>query len=406
MHEHTVSRRLAVRRVMEVALPGKPVRVPPHEALGLVVAEAGAAECDVPEGASSLRDGYALRSADLADASGASPVRLETGQTIHAESTMGNEVRPGHCARVLTGGLVPPGADAVLAEEDVTEEVGHVLATTPVRPGWAVRAAGEDIRRGAIVCPAGEIVSPQTAAVMARTRVAALTVFPRPSAAVLALGSELSNPACAATPCDAARFPADNLVLLGGLLERAGAAVQDGHVLPDAEELLVQALSADGLPDLMITTGGTGRSERDFARSGALAAGFELLFDHVDIRPCWNMFAAHRDGTLLFGLPGPPPAGFACFHAVILPAVRRLRGLPSRGEATVVRMTEGLSAKPGGDWLVPCELRRQGSVVEATPLHREPSMAAMARAQGMIVIASGESVLSGGDAEILVISDD
>ena len=409
MHDRTASRRLALQRLVEFAGPGEPVSVRPHEGVGLVLAETARAACAVPEAACSLRDGYAVRWEDVRAASAASPVRLTIAQTVHAESAPTSSLGPGECARILTGGRLPAGGDAVAPEEDVTQgdatkDGGTILVQQPLRPSCFVRATGDEIEQGAAVINAREVVTPQAAAVLARSRAAAIRVFPRPTASVLALGSELFDPFDATPSSDETRFPADNLVLLSGLLEKGGVEVRSAHILPDVRDLLTTALTVDDLPDVVITTGGTGRSERDFARSGAERAGFEMVVDHVDIRPGWNMFVARRDGTLLFCLPGPPAAGFACFHAVILPTLRRLRGAPEPLTPAMARLTSGLSAKPGGEWLVPVELRWAGSVREASPMVRDlPAMLAMARADALAVIPPSSAISAGEDVEILLI---
>jgi len=227
-----------------------------------------------------------------------------------------------------------------------------------------------------------------------------VSVHARPEVCIMALGNELVKPG---GPDDSARFPADNLVLTQGLLEQSGAAVREADVLPDEKSRLVGFLSRTDLPEIVITTGGTGRSERDFSRSGALMSGFDILFDSVDMRPGKNMFAAKRGDTLLFGLPGPPAAVFTCLHALILPTIHMLRGLPAPGTPVKARFTKGIDAKPGSEWLVQCELAIRGSTLIATPLAGKsvPPMLGMAKAQGLAVIKGGDSVLPGDEAEIL-----
>jgi len=222
----------------------------------------------------------------------------------------------------------------------------------------------------------------------------------------VALGSELSDPTLAHahdSGSPTARFPADNLVMASGLLARCGLERIETGVLPDNEERLVALLSSPDLPEIVITTGGTGRSERDFARVGARRAGFVTLFDSLDIRPGRNMFAAHRDNTLLFGLPGPPAAVFACFHAVILPAVRRLRGLAEPVQPLTARLDTAISTRPGGEWLALCSLKRVGACMTATPLTGpdSPPMLAMALAHGAVVLAGNAAMLPGDEVEVL-----
>jgi molybdopterin molybdotransferase len=403
---HTpISRADAVRKLLRRARPAGELAVAPMDGVGLAAGLDVSALCDVPEHACSVRDGYAVQSRDVAPAKAMAPVRLAVHGCLRAESADPDSIEPGTAVRVLTGGPVPPGADAVHAEEDVREEGDHILVFEPVRPGWFVRAAGGEIAAGTVITPAGHEITPQAAAVMTRTRVDSILVRPRPRARLMALGSELAKPG----PVQAerivpgtARFPADNLVLLKGLFEAAGAIVERTGVIPDDRERLVAALSGPDLPEIFVTTGGTGNSERDFAFEAAIESGFEPIFKRIDIRPGRNMFAAARGDTLLFGLPGPPAAGHACFHAVILPVVRTLRGLPETKTRTA-RFTQAINARPGSEWLVLCRLEIEGSTLTATPLAGKtvPPMHGLARAHGLAVLQSGQTLTPGDEVEVL-----
>lgn len=395
-----ISRIQAVQELLDSTQASLPKALAPTEAIGMTAVADIEAGCNVPEHACSVRDGYAMAAKAIEKAGSMRPVRLPVNQCIRAESRNPEALGQGEAARVLTGGPVPPGADCVLAEEDVEIDGDEILVTTPIRPGWFVRAVGGEIESGTTITRAGDIITPQAAAVMTRTRLRTVDVHARPEACVMALGSELVKPG---TPDDPAHFPADNLVLTQGLLEQSGALVRETDVLPDEKSQLVAFLSRPDLPEIVITTGGTGRSERDFSRSGALMSGFDILFDTVDMRPGRNMFAARRDNTLLFGLPGPPAAVFTCFHALILPVVRKLRGLPAPKAPIKARFTKGIDAKPGSEWLVQCELEIQGTTITATPLAGKevPPMLGIAKAHGLAVIKGGDSVLPGDKTEII-----
>lgn len=406
MSDTTVSRIQAIRRISRVLQPVKSILRSPHEAVGLIASHNVTAHCDVPEKACSLRDGYALRTEDIEKSSAMSPVRLAVTQVVRAESLETEPVISGTAARVLTGGMVPEGADCVLAEEDVEyvsdEEGEGVLVRTPVRSGWFVRPAGGEIKRESIILRAGEIVTPQAAAVMIRTRVNGIHIRPHPEARVIAMGSELSDPTGQCEDSGTGRFPADNLVLTAGLLKQSGVDVVESGVLPDIKDRVVETLSAVDLPDIVITTGGTGRSERDFARISAQDAGFEILFNRVDIRPGRNMFAARRGDTLLFGLPGPPSAVFACYHAVVLPIIRNLCGVADTAPL-LASMESGVSARPEGEWVALCRLEHKEGMLSARSLSGKDvlPMHAMGLANGVILLNGGDSILPGGTAEVV-----
>jgi len=395
-----ISRQRAIRDLLGQTSPMMPEEMRPFEGVGNVTAEAVTAVCQVPEQACSVRDGYALRAEDIERATVLKPVRLEVKQAIHAESRNPASLGPGEAARVLTGGPAPDGADSVLAEEDVEIDGSAIMVREPVRKGWFVRPAGGEIDAGTLIAPQGHIISPQAAAVMTRTRTGQIKVHPNPTVRLIALGSELIDPTIHDDPT---RFPADNLVLQRGLFESSGVTVIDATVVPDDKSTLISMLSDTSLPELIVTTGGTGRSERDFARTGALESGFTMLFEEVDIRPGRHVFAAVRDNTLLFGLPGPPAAGHACFHALILPVIRRLRGLPDQTEPLMAQFTQGISARPGSEWLVQCTLKMQGAHLTATPLAGKevPPMVGLSQANGLAILQGGDAILQGEEAEVV-----
>ncbi|MGE4504897.1 MAG: molybdopterin-binding protein [Desulfovibrionaceae bacterium] len=400
----------AVRLLLERAEPPAAVSCAPEEALGLVLAEAASAECDVPEFAVSLRDGYALRAADIAGACPERPVRLPVGGRLTAESLPGMELPRGGAVRVLTGGPVPPGANVVVAEEHVSLEEGAVAFTACAPERGNVLGRGADLPSGMVLGGAGEEIDPGLAAVLVRARVRRVAVLPRPCCAVFGLGSELSDPYAgrAAAAVESGRMPGDNLVQMTGLLTRAGGRVVSRGVLPDDAGAIAAALAelfpGGAGPSLVLTSGGTGRSERDLARRAALRAGFELLFDGVEVRPGFGMFAAVRSvegrASLLLGVPGPPGAVFGCLHAVLPPLLRALRGLAQEPPERV-RLEAPLASRFDCEWLVPCMLRRAPDGLLATPLEQGSPLAALARARGVVAVPPGAALRAGDEAELL-----
>jgi len=402
MTEPRTTRRRAVERLLAAVRTLGPELLPPRQAAGRVAARDGTTGADVPGKPCSLRDGFAVRTEDTAGATQQAPVRLIVTRTVRADSPHGGILDPGDAARVLTGGPLPEEADAVLPEEDVTQDGETILVPEPAKPGWFVRPIGGEIARNSTVLRAGTRISPQAAGVLMRASSGSLAVHPVPRARVLALGSELADPDDG-KPTQSGRFPADNLVLVEGFLRRCGVNVVAKGVLPDYLDMVAGALSGD-LPDLVITSGGTGRSERDFAHQAAEQAGFTLLFNGVDMRPGRNVFGAVRDRTLLLGLPGPPAAVFACLHAIALPLVRRLSGLADPHEPTTARLTQGFGVRQGCEWIVPCTLGRKGSTLTATPLMDRdiPPLLAVGQAHGAAILQGGRTLHAGDDIELAV----
>ncbi|MEF2145971.1 MAG: molybdopterin molybdotransferase MoeA [Desulfovibrionaceae bacterium] len=382
-----LSRAQAVNLLLEHCAPTLACRMQPMDAVGLVAAEKAQAACPIPGHPTSLRDGFALRSADTATASANAPVCLPVTLTLTAESRLPAPLLPGQAVRLLTGGPVPPDADAVLGFEDVREEGETISLHAPVLAGQHIRPEGGDLPLGDIIAFPGRAITPQAAALLTRSKVVELAVHPRPSVCMFGLGNELGQPGTAIKPgC----IPADNVVLVRGLLERWGARVLESRTLPDDLEAIGRALLNAPLPDVVITTGGTGRSRRDFAHEAALLAGYDLLFNGLDMRPGKQVFAAlKQDGgrtVALIGLPGPPNAVYACLHAVVLPLVRRLRGL-TPASASCALLKQAIRTRPGSEWIVPCTLDLHEGRLTAQPLIGEgPTLRALALADAAIAL--------------------
>ncbi|MBU1612312.1 MAG: molybdopterin molybdenumtransferase MoeA, partial [Proteobacteria bacterium] len=280
MHGRVIEDRAgALQTLLGHARPGAVRRLPPAEAIGLVLADEVCAACAVPEVASSMRDGYALRASDIASATTRSPVTLPLGGCLPAETELPEPLGDGRTIRVLTGAPLPPGADCVVADERVSLISDGVVFVAHTSPGRHVRPAGMDLPLGTRIVGAGERVTPQLAAILVRARLVQVPVFPSPTAAAFSIGNELADPY---VPSADGRMPADNLVMTTGLLGQAGLETLRRAVLPDRVQDVVAALTREPYPDLIVTTGGTGRSERDVARTGAELAGFTPLFGSVD----------------------------------------------------------------------------------------------------------------------------
>lgn len=393
-----ITREKAVKRLMERVRPSRVVELPPSRAVGLAAAADLLAGVSVPEQAVSLRDGYALAARDSAQASDAVPAVLAIRGEIHAETRSSEPLEPGTAVRILTGGPLPSGADCVVAEEDVREQSGSLILTAPLRPGWFTSGPGADIGAHDLILAKGGSVTPQAAAVLARTRTPLVSVHEPPAVRILAVGSELAPPDQAGP----GRIPADNLVLASGLAARTGAVVESAIPVRDDPDALMRELVREPAPALIITSGGTGRSERDFTANAAMRAGFEPLFQGVAMRPGKSVFAGMRNTTLMVSLPGPPGAVFACMHALVLPVLRGMAGFAPSSPLRV-ELADSLHAKPGLEWLVPCAVRLENARLTASPLigRDVPVLLSLSRANAILPLAPGTALAPGDSAPAL-----
>lgn len=388
--------------ITEHARPGRINSLPPAIIHGFVAARDMTAQSDVPESPRCARDGFAIDSSQAENASFFKPVGFAPSHTVHAETADPGSIAPGFAARVFTGAPVPEGADCVVPNEDATMRNGKLMVTTPPCQGEHLRAPGTDLTRGTLLVRAGELITPTIMAAAVRSRVHEADVYERPSTLILALGSELADPED--VMAEDSGFPADNPVLLRALLREHGAGTSMYHVVQDTMMDILHELET---PDarLVITTGGTGGSERDLAARAAEEAGFSMLFKGVDMRPGHNCFLGERNGTLLFGLPGPPPAVLACWRTLVLPALRLMRGLNEADRPVPAVLARGYSVPPGPSRIIPCSLELRRSRLTATPLDNPeaPVMEAMMRTGGFIAAPPGITTNKGDETEVLML---
>jgi molybdopterin molybdotransferase len=298
------------------------------DADGRVLAVDLVSSLDVPGHDNSSMDGYAVRSADFLQTD-----VLQVTQRIAAGSH-GHALEPLAAARIFTGAPIPPGADAVVMQED-TEALsdGRVRLLTPPSPGQWVRRRGEDVARGAVVLPRGERLSPASLGLAASIGFARLQVSRPVRVALFSTGDELVMPGDVA-PADmpVGAIYNSNRFFLRALLMRLGCQVTDMGIVPDRLDATVQSLAeASAQHDLILTSGGVSVGEEDHIKPAVQALG-ELTLWQLAIKP-GKPFAYGRIQSAstaprahFIGLPGNPVSSFVTFMLLVRPFLLRLQG--------------------------------------------------------------------------------
>ncbi|NMM78510.1 molybdopterin molybdenumtransferase MoeA [Rhodococcus sp. SRB_17] len=304
-------------------LPGTE-RVATFDADGRVLAQDAVSPLQVPPQDNSAMDGYALRCADVAQAGAVLPV----SQRIAAGSA-GHPLQPGTAARIFTGAPIPPGADAVLMQEDCTAlDGGQVRVHAVPQPGQWIRRAGEDIALGAVALQAGTRLTPAELGLAASIGLAQLPVARRPRVALFSTGDELVMPGEVA-PQDLrpGAIYNSNRFFLRALLRRLGCEVADFGIVPDRREATIEALrQAAAAHDLVLTSGGVSVGEEDHIKPAVESLGHLDLWQ-IAMKP-GKPFAYGRLGAAHFmGLPGNPVSSFVTFLLLVRPFVLRLQGV-------------------------------------------------------------------------------
>ena len=321
----------ALAQLLAAAVPlGQAEQVPTMDADGRVLAQDVVSALQVPGHDNSAMDGYAVRCADVVAQGGL----LTVAQRI-AAGRQGVALAPGTAARIFTGAPVPPGADAVVMQEDCTvldapeahSPAPTVRINTQPTPGLNIRRAGEDVTRGAVVLPRGSRLGPAHLGLAASIGRAELSVARRPRVALFSTGDELVMPGMRA-PQDmpAGAIYNSNRFFLNALLRRLGADVTDLGIVPDQREATVAALrEAAAHHDVILTSGGVSVGEEDHIKPAVQALG-QLDLWQIAMKP-GKPFAHGRIGAAHFlGLPGNPVSSFVTFLLLVRPFLLALQG--------------------------------------------------------------------------------
>lgn len=283
-------------------------------ALGRVLATTVSAVVDLPRFDQSALDGYCFRAADTAAASPMTPVRLAiTQRRVAGPHGDLPALRPGECARIFTGAALPPGADAVVAQERAVLDGDAILLDARWPPQRNLRHRGEEQAAGSAVATAGSRITPGLLAALINAGVTTLEVTRAPRIRVLTTGNEVRP---VGSVLAAGEIPDSNGPLIDAVLRRRGTPPQlVEHVRDDAEAVRAALAAALDDADLVITAGGASVGEHDFIVASATALGLRQVFWKVAQKPGKPMLLAVRDHprrTLLLALPGNPGAVMAC----------------------------------------------------------------------------------------------
>ena len=320
----------ALQRLLAQAVPlGMTEQVDTFDADGRVLAQDVVSALHVPPHDNSSMDGYAVRAADVAQAGVELPVtqRIAAGQS-------GQPLAPGSAARIFTGAPLPAGADAVVMQEDTEALEGgaRVRFTAVPAPGQWVRAAGEDVTRGAVVLQKGERLAPAGMGLAAGIGLAQLCVAARPRVALFSTGDELVMPG--AVPPEQMAPGAiynSNRFFLRALLQRLGCDVTDLGIVPDNRAATLAALqSAAEAHDLILTSGGVSVGEEDHIKPAVEQLGSLDLWQ-IAMKPGKPFAYGHVNRATggqahFMGLPGNPVSSFVTFLLLVRPFVLKLMG--------------------------------------------------------------------------------
>ena len=395
-----------LERVLSVVEPLSPLQLGLMDAHGCVLTEDVVAPDPLPAFDNSSMDGYAVRVADLVGATEEAPVVLPVTGDVAAGPASPLRVQPGVCVRIMTGAMLPAGADAVVPVEWTDGGVASVAIRRTPDVGAYVRTAGEDVSAGEIVLASGThlgAVQVGLAAAVGRSRV---LVRPRPRVVVVSTGSELTD---VGSPLAPGRIYDTNSLALTAAAQEAGAIAYRVGIVPDDPRRLAATLEDQLVrADVLVTSGGVSVGAYDVVKQVLSQLG-SVSFDKVAMQPGMpqGFGTIGPDSTPVFGLPGNPVSALVSFEAFVRPALRKMLGAQPVERPRVRAVTsEALSSPSGKRSFVRVQLEVRKGAYVVTPVSGPGShlLAGMSRANALAMVPEDVTAVPAGQGvEVLVL---
>jgi molybdopterin molybdotransferase len=391
----------ALARVLDGVAPLASENAPLTEADGRVLATDIAALRTQPPADMSAMDGYAVRAADVA----AAPATLKLVGEVAAGRPFSGEIGDGEAARIFTGGVVPPGADTIVIQENTSRDGERVVVNQAERPGRHIRRAGLDFKQGQVLLPGGRRLTDRDVMLAAAMSHPSVPVRRAPKVAVFATGDELRPPGSTLGPGE---IVYSNGFALMALARNEGAVVTDLGIVPVKVEATSDAIrrARDAGADVLVTTGGASVGDYDLVQRGLKAEGLDLSFWRVALRPGRPMMNGRLGGMHVLGLPGNPVSAYVCAFLFLVPLLRRLEGradlqVPRDSAVLGVDMPEN---DERADYMRATLTDGPDGTCIATPVKVQDSsmMAALAKADCLLVREPFEPAAKAGDRCVIL----
>ena len=387
--------------ILAAIRPLTPVRLGLEEAEGRVLAEDAVALCPLPSFDNSGMDGYAVHEADVAAAAPGAPVTLPVTDEIPAGDTRTLTVAPGTSARIMTGALMPAGADAVVPVEWTDGGVKQVTISQPAPAGNAIRWRGGDVAEGDVMVRAGTLLRPAQLALLAAGGHGTALVRPQPLVTVVATGNELIEPG---TPLAPGQIWESNGYMLAAAAREAGGRARRHRVRDDPVAVVTALEELSASADLLVTTGGVSMGgEHDVVK--AALGEFAVKFRKVAMQPGMpqGFGLIGLDGTPVFTLPGNPVSSYVSFLLFVRPAMQAMQGLTPMPLPVTRAALAGAVRSPEGrrSYLRGVLDGRRGTVIPLTG-QGSHQLAALARANALIVVPEQAAAMEKGEVADVV----
>ena len=320
-------------------------KIPLDQALGRVMAEDVVSRINNPPLDNSAMDGYAVIAEDIQSATPENPVKLEMIEEIAAGYTAKGTLKPGQTMRIMTGAPIPPGADAVLMQEDTQKDGNAILCLDKADVAENIRRAGEDVKIGEGVIKKGTTLSPAHIGMLAVIGRSQIAVSQRPTVAILSTGDEILE--LDETPQGPQIFNSNGHMLAAQIKSAGGIPVYLG-IAKDTEKDLMEKFEWALKADIVVSSGGVSVGDYDLVKSSLQKMGQDMLFWKVAMKPGKPLAFGRIGKTPIFGLPGNPVSSFVSFEQFVRPSLRKVLGCSDLSHKTVqAKLTRTINKKPG-----------------------------------------------------------
>ena len=376
-------------------------------AIERILADSVISKLDFPHWDNSAMDGYAVRYEDVQHCSSEQPASLEVVEEIPAGRSPQRSIKPGQAARILTGAVMPNGADTVVMQEQTRKEGDRIMILAAPKPQAFVRHQASFYQAGSVLLPPGIMLQAAQLAVLAAAQCTQLKVYRRPRVAIISTGDELVKPDQMLNP---GQIVDSNQYALTALVTQTGAEPLQMGIVPDQPKALRRAItSAVATSDVILSSGGVSVGDYDYVEQILESLGASIHVRAVSIKPGKPLtvakFAAstasNHKPVLYFGLPGNPVSALVCFWRFVQPALKKLSGLADSWGPVFVqaRSRHDLHSDGKRETYLWGQLHLVNGYYEfhlAGGSHSSGNLINLAQTNGLAVLPVGQSLISSG----------
>jgi len=311
----------ALKIILENTPPLSVEKIFIDNSLDRVIAEDVYSPYNIPYYDNSAMDGYAVKFSDTIKASETTPVKLKIVNEIPAGKIDKISIQKGEAVKIMTGGIVPKGANAIARKEITKEENGYVHIFQPLTYEKDIRKAGEDVKKESLIIKKNNKITPATMGMLAAMGKSYVKVYRKPIISVLITGDEILDIDSVYVP---GKIRNSNGFTLLGLLKQLNITPILSEIIKDNKVTLMNKIEESLNSDIIISTGGVSMGDYDFVKDIVPQIGFEPVFWRVKVKPGKPLFFAKQNNILYFGIPGNPVSTMTTFYNFILPCINKM----------------------------------------------------------------------------------